>query len=285
MKRMGSLVPFPTGLLDCSTWVSSAPRRLDLIILTITAKAREQGRPGRLSLMLLHAQDEESGRRMTDELRDEAMTLSMAGHETWRQNTLARAWASNDPRCEERRTPSSTRSGWCCACADRPAKAALYRHDHHRDAGVDPTVWMVAASRSKWSSWRSPIPAGTTVACPRTITAIPAGSTPELFRPEPGKRPAGKAAAIRYFPFGGGPGSASATSSHSWKRPSCWRQLPALPSSARPRRQSHADALDDAAARTRSEGGGEEAVIEGLGLRRSVLSAKMLLVHHLDHRD
>ena len=42
--------------------------------------------------MLLHAQDEDDGRRMTDrQLRDEAMTLFMAGHETT-ANTLAWTW-------------------------------------------------------------------------------------------------------------------------------------------------------------------------------------------------
>ena len=47
---------------------------------------------GDLLSMLLHAQDEDGGGRMTDrQLRDEAMTLFMAGHETT-ANTLAWVW-------------------------------------------------------------------------------------------------------------------------------------------------------------------------------------------------
>ena len=59
---------------------------------------------GDLLSMLLHAQDEESGRRMTDQqLRDEVMTLFMAGHETT-ANTLAWTWflLSQHPEVEAR---------------------------------------------------------------------------------------------------------------------------------------------------------------------------------------
>src|SRR3954454_22341700 len=93
-------VPTPTNRR-----VEVAARRLVRIMLDIIAKRRESGEDrGDLLSMLLHAQDEESGRRMTDQqLRDEAMTLFMAGHETT-ANTLAWSWylLANHPHCEER---------------------------------------------------------------------------------------------------------------------------------------------------------------------------------------
>ena len=65
--------------------------------------------------MLLQARDDESGRQMSDrQLRDEVMTLFMAGHETT-ANTLAWAWVLLSP------TPTS-RHGFMLRsikCSDR----------------------------------------------------------------------------------------------------------------------------------------------------------------------
>ncbi len=73
--------------------------------MAIIADRRESGEDrGDLLSMLLHAQDEESGRRMSDQqLRDEVMTLFMAGHETT-ANTLAWTWLllSRHPDVEAR---------------------------------------------------------------------------------------------------------------------------------------------------------------------------------------
>ncbi|MCA1616746.1 MAG: cytochrome P450, partial [Acidobacteria bacterium] len=71
-----------------------ARARLDAIIYRIIAERRESGEDaGDLLSMLLHARDEEGdGGRMTDEqLRDEVMTLILAGHETT-ANALAWTW-------------------------------------------------------------------------------------------------------------------------------------------------------------------------------------------------
>ncbi len=70
-----------------------ARERLDRIIYGFIADRRAGGEDqGDLLSMLLHAQDEDDGGRMSDrQLRDEAMTLFMAGHETT-ANTLAWAW-------------------------------------------------------------------------------------------------------------------------------------------------------------------------------------------------
>ncbi|HXG68619.1 MAG TPA: cytochrome P450 [Blastocatellia bacterium] len=81
-----------------------ATRRLDEIIYGIIRQRRASGQDtGDLLSMLLHAQDED-GSRMTDrQLRDEAMTLFLAGHET---TALALSWTwyllSLHPDVEER---------------------------------------------------------------------------------------------------------------------------------------------------------------------------------------
>ena len=117
-------VPTPMNLR-----VERAIRRLERILLSIIAERRESGEDrGDLLSMLLHAQDEESGRRMSDpQLRDEVMTLFMAGHETT-ANTLAWTWflLSGHPEAEAR-LARRARRGARRPAADgrRPAAAHL----------------------------------------------------------------------------------------------------------------------------------------------------------------
>ncbi len=126
-------LPTPSNLR-----VARAVRRLNGVLFNIIAERRRDGEDrGDLLSMLLHAQDEESGRRMTDrQLRDECMTLFLAGHETT-ANTLAWAWflLSQNPEVEaklheevdrvlEGRAPDPR----------RPPPPALYRARRHRVA-------------------------------------------------------------------------------------------------------------------------------------------------------
>src|SRR5262249_17320563 len=69
-----------------------AVRRLDEIIYRLIRQRRESGEErGDLLSILLHARDEDDGTRMTDQqVRDEAMTLFLAGHET---TALTLSWA------------------------------------------------------------------------------------------------------------------------------------------------------------------------------------------------
>ncbi|MBI2682081.1 MAG: cytochrome P450 [Acidobacteriales bacterium] len=83
-----------------------ARARLDAIIYRIIAERRASGRDhGDLLSMLLHAQDVEGdGGRMTDEqVRDESLTLLLAGHETT-ANALTYAWIllAQNPEAESR---------------------------------------------------------------------------------------------------------------------------------------------------------------------------------------
>jgi cytochrome P450 len=79
--------------LPANQRANAARQRLDATIYRIIRERRASGEDrGDLLSMLLEAQDEESGGRMSDEqVRDEAMTLFLAGHETT-ANALAWTW-------------------------------------------------------------------------------------------------------------------------------------------------------------------------------------------------
>lgn len=76
---------------------------LDRVVYQIIAARRaDDERGGDLLAMLMHARDEETGEQMTDkQLRDEALTMLVAGHETT-ATTLAWAWALLDRHPEAR---------------------------------------------------------------------------------------------------------------------------------------------------------------------------------------
>ena len=82
-----------------------AKETLDKVIYGIINERRKSGEDkGDLLSMLLMAQDEDDGLRMTDEqVRDEALTLFLAGHETT-ANALTWTWylLSNNPQIEEK---------------------------------------------------------------------------------------------------------------------------------------------------------------------------------------
>ncbi|HYL35101.1 MAG TPA: cytochrome P450 [Bryobacteraceae bacterium] len=82
-----------------------ARQRLDATIYGLILERRKSGRDtGDLLSMLLLTQDEEAGGGMTDQqVRDEALTLFLAGHETT-ANALTWTWylLSQNPHCERR---------------------------------------------------------------------------------------------------------------------------------------------------------------------------------------
>lgn len=107
---------FETVLLPFSEWIENLPLpsvrrfyrargRLDATIYRLIAERRASGKDtGDLLSMLLAASDEEDGGVMTDQqVRDEALTLFVAGHET---TAVAAAWAwyllSQNPEAEAR---------------------------------------------------------------------------------------------------------------------------------------------------------------------------------------
>jgi cytochrome P450 len=190
-----------------------AVRRLEQIIFAIIAERRRSREDrGDLLSMLLHAQDQESGRRMSDQLlRDEVMTLFMAGHETT-ANTLAWAWlfVARQPDVEARlhEELDRTLAGRTPTVADLP-QLAFAERIITETLRVHPTVWMVgreAIEPVELGGYR--IPVGMTVFMPQwVIHRDPRWyDDPEVFRPQ--RWADGLMQRIpryAYFPFGGGP--------------------------------------------------------------------------------
>ena len=107
---------FDTLLLPFSDWIQKLPippvrrfekarDRLDKIVYGLIAERRASGKDaGDLLSMLLLAQDESDNAHMTDkQVRDEALTLLIAGHETT-ANALTWTWylLSQNPDVEAR---------------------------------------------------------------------------------------------------------------------------------------------------------------------------------------
>lgn len=90
--RMSSLIPLPESIpTPTNIRLRRAVRQLDQIIYGFIQQRRTSSEDrGDLLSMLLHAQDEDDGSRMTDrQVRDEALTIFLAGHET---TALTMSW-------------------------------------------------------------------------------------------------------------------------------------------------------------------------------------------------
>ena len=105
LEQFHSLILLPMWLPTLQNWhVRRAVRRLDDVIFGFIRHRRQNGTTNNdLLSMLLHARDED-GSQMTDQqLRDEAMTLFLAGHET---TALVLSWSwyllSQHPEVEQR---------------------------------------------------------------------------------------------------------------------------------------------------------------------------------------
>ncbi len=212
--RTASLVSlphwFPTPM---NVRVERAIRRLEQILRTIIAERRKSGENrGDLLSMLLEAQDDESGRRMTDtQLRDEVMTLFMAGHETT-ANTLTWTWflLSQHPEAEARlhRELETVLAGRPPKFADLP-RLPYTESVINETLRVYPTVWMVGRENIEpveLGGYQMPV--GTTFFMPQWVIHRDSRwfDDPDVFRPE--RWEGGLMQRLHryaYFPFGGGP--------------------------------------------------------------------------------
>ena len=148
-----------------------------------------------------------------DQLRDEAMTLFLAGHETT-ANTLAWAWylLANHPEAEAKLHAELDQ-----ILGNRlPTVADLPRLPYTgmiitETLRIYPTVWMLGRESIEpveLGGYRLPV--GLTVFMPQWTIHRDARwfDEPESFRPErwePGRRLLEKLPRFAYFPFGGGP--------------------------------------------------------------------------------
>lgn len=200
-------------------WVPTAENRrfaralaaLDEAVYAIITERRRRASDERDVLgLLLTAADPDDGRPLSDgDLRDEILTLLIAGHETvasaltWTWLLLARDPTAYDQLCSEVRGTLGTRDP---TTADLPALAHL-RATFAESLRLYPPAWVIsrrAIDADEIDGHR--IPSGALVVIsPFTIHRHPAlWDAPERFRPE---RFVGESSRHRfaYIPFGGGP--------------------------------------------------------------------------------
>lgn len=186
---------------------------LDRIIYGLIAERRRSpGDRGDLLSMLLLAQDEEDqGRGMSDQqVRDEAITLFLAGHETT-ANALAWTWylISQSPEVEAKLHAEIDRvlQGRLPTAADVPALGYVERVVTE-SMRLYPPAWLIG--RRAIEDYRIddyPVPSGAIVLTSPYITQRNARLFPQPERFDPDRwTPEFKAALppFAYFPFGGG---------------------------------------------------------------------------------
>jgi cytochrome P450 len=213
-RRVNRLVPVPAFVpTPSNVRYRIAMRKLERVLFRIIAERRAGGEDrGDLLSMLLQAQDEEDGTGMTDrQLRDETMTLFLAGHETT-ANALTWAWylLADHPEVEDRfHTEIDT------VCPDRPPTFADLPRLTYTDQIVTetlrvyPTVWVLGREAvSPVEVGGRDVPLGTTMWMSQWVVHRDPRwyDQPDEFLP---KRWSDglmeRLPRYAYFPFGGGP--------------------------------------------------------------------------------
>ncbi len=191
-----------------------ARERLDAIIYGIIGERRASGgdRGDLLSMLLMAQDDQDKGRGMTDrQVRDEAMTIFLAGHETT-ANALTWTWylLSQSPDIERRLHEEIDR-----VLAGRlPTVADVDRLPYTTRVVTEsmrlyPPAWLVGRRAvNEYSIGGYFVPPRSIVVMSQWIVHRDPRHYPEPERFDPDRwTPAFKAALPRfaYFPFGGGP--------------------------------------------------------------------------------
>jgi cytochrome P450 len=200
-------LPTPTNIR-----LEFAVRKIEKVLYRIIAERRASGRDtGDLLSMLLAAQDED-GSRMTDrQLRDETITLFLAGHETT-ANALSWTWwlLAQNPAVEARLHAelSSVLAGRAPSVDDLP-RLAYTNNVITESMRLYPPAWGSARTAIEEHEIAGyPVPVGSGVSFAQwTVHRDPRWfDAPEEFRPE---RWEGdllrRLPRFAYFPFGGGP--------------------------------------------------------------------------------
>ena len=213
--KVNRLVPLPGWLpvpenIRFRRAMGVVDRTLERIIAD---RRRSMAERGDLLSMLLHANDAEGdGSGMSDrQLRDEVVTLFMAGHETT-ANTLAWAWLllSRHPEVE-----TSLYDEVDAVLGDRPPTVGDIPRLPYTDHVITetlrfmPTVWLLgreAVEPAEVGGYRVPI--GMTIWMSQWVVHRDPRwfDAPEVFRPERwADGLARRLPRYAYFPFGGGP--------------------------------------------------------------------------------
>jgi len=218
LRELDAQINGPEFLLPAWVWTPSrlrlrrAVRHLDRVVYRIIARRRASGEDRGDLLSALLAVRDEDGTGMSDrQVRDETITVMLAGHET---TALALAWAlhllAGHPAAEARLRAEVTE-----VLGDRPASAADPPRLRYADAVVAeamrlyppiPLIGRQATEPCTIAGYR--LPAGANVAVsPWVVHRDPRFFTePEAFRPERWLDGlAERLPRFAYFPFAGGP--------------------------------------------------------------------------------
>jgi cytochrome P450 len=214
--RLGSVVlqllpnwlPTPANLRT-----RRAIRRLDEVVYRMIAARRQSDEDrGDLLSILLHAQDADDGSRMTNQqVRDEVMTLFMAGHETtavalsWTWYLLARHPDVDARLAEELRT----------VMGDRAPAASDLPELRYTEMVVNESMRLYPPAYALGRQAARPTEVAGHAVAPGAIVILPTWvvhrdrrwfEEPEAFRPERWADDlAHRLPRFAYFPFGGGP--------------------------------------------------------------------------------
>jgi cytochrome P450 len=211
-------MPFPWLLeklpLPSNFRFVKAKQRLDATIYRIINERRASGEDrGDLLSMLLLAQDEEGdGGSMTDlQLRDEAMTIFLAGHETT-ANALTWTWylVSQNPEVEARlHAEIDSVLGINLPTAEDVAKLRYTEMVFAEAMRLFPPAWTVGRrALNDYRIDKYDVPAGSIILMSQYVMHHDARYYPDPFKFDPERwTPEARAARPKfsYFPFGGGP--------------------------------------------------------------------------------
>ena len=200
-------LPTPTNLR-----VKREVTQIEKILYRIIAERRASGRDaGDLLSMLLHAHDED-GSRMTDrQLRDETITLFLAGHETT-ASTLSWTWwlVAQNPAVEARlHAELDAVLGDRMPSLDDMPKLVYAGHVITEGLRLYPPAWgMARLALEDHELAGYPVKKGMGVAMAQWVVHrdLRWYEAPEQFRPERWEGDLAKRLPrFAYFPFGGGP--------------------------------------------------------------------------------
>ncbi|MBI2755457.1 MAG: cytochrome P450 [Chloroflexi bacterium] len=188
-----------------------ARRHLDRVVYQMIADHRRQGDRDDLLSMLLQAQDED-GQPMSDrQVRDEVMTLFLAGHET---TAIALSWTwyllAQHPEVERRLTAelAEVLGGRLPTPADLPSLTYI-GHVVAESLRLYPPAWSMGRQATRnLEIGGQPVRKGTVILISQWVLHRDARffQDPEAFRPERWEDGlAQRLPRFAYFPFGGGP--------------------------------------------------------------------------------
>ena len=218
---MESFVARLTSVFHWPEWIPTpsnvrlkrAARRLDAIIYRFIRQRRQTGEDrGDLLSILLQARDEDDGTRMTDkQLRDEMMTLFLAGHET---TAIVLSWTfyllARHPEVEAKLAAelASVLGGRSPAVADLPRLRFTERVVTESMRLYPPAYFMgrEAIRDCEIAGYR--VPAGMTLVMSQWVLHRDPRffDRPDVFDPDRwADDRARKLPKFAYFPFGGGP--------------------------------------------------------------------------------